>query len=164
MIPRTDNKGMGWGHGLGLLSLLIIAGLMMYLYAMSLESLSPGTSRADNVYFKVQEQLGDIQDTLNQRAEDTHRLMDPDGLTSAEARQRVALVLVYPGKNEQKVIDIVMNIADIDRAKAKDLVDASPMAVLTDMPRSKAEKARKMLEALGAGVDIRPAEEKENIE
>ena len=64
------------------------------------------------------------------------------------------VILQNPGKNKIKIIKEVGFFTGLRLKDAKKLVDTAPNTVLSNAPKSTAEKAKKVLEAAGATVTI----------
>lgn len=73
----------------------------------------------------------------------------------AEEKTAFDLHLVSFGDNKINVIKEVRQITALGLKEAKDLVEAAPKVVKSDMSKEDAEKAKAALEAAGAKVEIK---------
>ena len=74
---------------------------------------------------------------------------------AAEAKSEFDVVLSDVGANKIKVIKVVREITGLGLKEAKDLVEAAPKAVKTDVAKADAEELKKQLEDTGASVDLK---------
>lgn len=77
-----------------------------------------------------------------------------DGEAAAEAADEVTVTLTAIGDKKVQVIKEVRSLTSLGLKEAKDLVEAAPKAVLEDVPKADADKAREALEAVGATVEV----------
>ena len=74
----------------------------------------------------------------------------------AEAQTEFTVILKDAGKEKIKVIKEIRTIVpSLGLKEAKDLVDGAPKEVLKDVSKEDADKARKILEAAGAAVEVK---------
>ena len=74
---------------------------------------------------------------------------------AAEAQTEFTVMLVEAGANKINVIKEVRAITGLGLKEAKDLVEAAPKEVKTDLPKDEAEKFKKQLEGAGAKVELK---------
>jgi len=150
-IPR-NRIGAAWGYGVGLLGLLITVAIGIYIYGQLAE-------QDVRAYNKTQDQIEDIQKTLNERNANLSRQygLEPPG----PKKNRFAVVLLDPGDREDKVVEAIRTITKLTAEQARDLVRSAPMEVKNHMSSSEAEAARRIFEDIGAMVDVRDEEQEE---
>ena len=72
-----------------------------------------------------------------------------------ELKDKFEVVLVSIGDNKINVIKEVRAITGLGLKEAKDLVEAAPKTVKSDVSSSEAEEIKKKLESVGAKVDLK---------
>lgn len=72
-----------------------------------------------------------------------------------ELKDKFEVVLVSIGENKINVIKEVRAITGLGLKEAKDLVEAAPKTVKSDVSNSEADEIKKKLESVGAKVDLR---------
>jgi large subunit ribosomal protein L7/L12 len=77
------------------------------------------------------------------------------GAAPVEEKNEFTVILKEIGKEKIKVIKEVRAITNLGLKEAKDLVEGAPKEVVKDVPKEEAEKVKKQLEAVGAGVEIK---------
>ena len=80
MRNHEKSRGGAWGAGIGLLALLIVVAIGIYLWSESImpESATQPTPK------KALDQAEGVVDTLNKRAEDMNRKLQPATATAPE--------------------------------------------------------------------------------
>jgi large subunit ribosomal protein L7/L12 len=73
----------------------------------------------------------------------------------AEVKDKFEIVLIAAGENKINVIKEVRVITGLGLKEAKDLVEAAPKTVKSDVPTTEAEEIKKKLEAAGAKVELK---------
>ncbi|MES2961072.1 MAG: 50S ribosomal protein L7/L12 [Pseudomonadota bacterium] len=73
----------------------------------------------------------------------------------AEVKDKFEVVLLAAGDNKINVIKEVRAITGLGLKEAKDLVEAAPKTVKSDVPTAEAEELKKKLEAAGAKVELK---------
>ena len=73
----------------------------------------------------------------------------------AEEQTQFDLVLTSFGDNKVAVIKTVRQLTGLGLKEAKDLVEGAPKAVKEAVAKAEAEEGRKLLEAAGAGCEIK---------
>jgi len=73
----------------------------------------------------------------------------------AEVKDKFEVVLTAAGDNKINVIKEVRAITGLGLKEAKDLVEAAPKTVKSDVPTAEAEELKKKLEAAGAKVELK---------
>jgi len=73
----------------------------------------------------------------------------------AEVKDKFEVVLVAAGENKINVIKEVRVITGLGLKEAKDLVEAAPKTLKSDVAKSEAEELKKKLEAAGAKVELK---------
>jgi len=73
----------------------------------------------------------------------------------AEAKDKFEVVLTDAGANKINVIKEVRAITGLGLKEAKDLVEAAPKTVKTDVAKADADEMKKKLEAAGAKVELK---------
>ena len=73
----------------------------------------------------------------------------------AEVKEKFELVLIAAGENKINVIKEVRAITALGLKEAKDLVEAAPKTLKSDVPTAEAEEIKKKLEAAGAKVELK---------
>jgi len=74
---------------------------------------------------------------------------------AAEVKDKFEVVLAVAGENKINVIKEVRAITGLGLKEAKDLVEAAPKTVKSDISKDDAEKMKKQLEAAGAKVELK---------
>lgn len=74
---------------------------------------------------------------------------------AAEVKDKFEIVLVAAGENKINVIKEVRAITALGLKEAKDLVEAAPKTVKSDVAKAEAEDIKKKLEAAGAKVELK---------
>ena len=74
---------------------------------------------------------------------------------AAEVKDKFEVVLLAAGDNKINVIKEVRVITGLGLKEAKDLVEAAPKTVKSDVPTAEAEEIKKKLEAAGAKVELK---------
>lgn len=74
---------------------------------------------------------------------------------AAEAKDKFEVVLADAGANKINVIKEVRAITGLGLKEAKDLVEAAPKTVKTDVAKADADEMKKKLEAAGAKVELK---------
>ncbi len=74
---------------------------------------------------------------------------------AAEAKDKFEVVLAVAGDNKINVIKEVRAITGLGLKEAKDLVEAAPKTVKSDVAKTEAEEIKKKLEAAGAKVELK---------
>ena len=78
------------------------------------------------------------------------------GAAEADEKSSYTIHLVDAGAQKIAVIKAIREIRqDLGLKEAKDLVDAAPKDVKSDVPKKDAEEAKKKLEAAGAKVELK---------
>jgi len=73
----------------------------------------------------------------------------------AEVQDKFEVVLVAAGENKINVIKEVRAITALGLKEAKDLVEAAPKTVKSDVSKADADEIKKKLEAAGAKVELK---------
>ncbi len=73
----------------------------------------------------------------------------------AEVKDKFEVVLTAAGDNKINVIKEVRAITALGLKEAKDLVEAAPKTLKSDVPTAEAEEIKKKLEAAGAKVELK---------
>ncbi len=73
----------------------------------------------------------------------------------AEVKDKFEVVLVAAGDNKINVIKEVRAITALGLKEAKDLVEAAPKTIKSDVAKADAEEIKKKLEAAGAKVELK---------
>jgi large subunit ribosomal protein L7/L12 len=73
----------------------------------------------------------------------------------AEVKDKFEVVLTASGDNKINVIKEVRAITGLGLKEAKDLVEAAPKTLKSDVPTAEAEEIKKKLEAAGAKVELK---------
>jgi large subunit ribosomal protein L7/L12 len=73
----------------------------------------------------------------------------------AEVKDKFEVVLTAAGENKINVIKEVRVITGLGLKEAKDLVEAAPKTLKSDVPTTEAEEIKKKLEAVGAKVELK---------
>jgi large subunit ribosomal protein L7/L12 len=73
----------------------------------------------------------------------------------AEVKDKFEVVLASAGENKINVIKEVRAITGLGLKEAKDLVEAAPKTVKSDVPTAEADEIKKKLEAAGAKVELK---------
>lgn len=76
-------------------------------------------------------------------------------VAAAEVKDKFEVVLLAAGDNKINVIKEVRAITGLGLKEAKDLVEAAPKTVKSDVPTTEAEEIKKKLEAAGAKVELK---------
>ena len=74
---------------------------------------------------------------------------------AAEVQDKFEVVLAAFGDNKINVIKEVRAITGLGLKEAKDLVEAAPKTVKTDVSKADADEIKKKLEAAGAKVELK---------
>jgi len=77
------------------------------------------------------------------------------GAAAAEVKDKFEVVLTAAGDNKINVIKEVRAITGLGLKEAKDLVEAAPKTVKSDVPQAEADELKKKLEAAGAKVELK---------
>ena len=77
------------------------------------------------------------------------------GAAAEEEKSEFTVFLVAAGDKKINVIKEVRAITALGLKEAKDLVEAAPKEVKTDVPKKEAEEMKKKLEAAGAKVELK---------
>jgi large subunit ribosomal protein L7/L12 len=75
--------------------------------------------------------------------------------TVAEVKDKFEVVLMAAGDNKINVIKEVRAITGLGLKEAKDLVEAAPKTLKSDVPTTEAEEIKKKLEATGAKIELK---------
>jgi len=78
-----------------------------------------------------------------------------DGAPAEEEKDEFDVVLTGAGEKKIQVIKEVRALTSLGLKDAKDLVEAAPKAVLEGVAKEEAEKAKEILEAAGALVELK---------
>jgi len=73
----------------------------------------------------------------------------------AEVKDKFEVVLIAAGENKINVIKEVRAITALGLKEAKDLVEAAPKTIKSDVAKAEAEEIKKKLEAAGAKVELK---------
>ncbi len=73
----------------------------------------------------------------------------------AEVKDKFEVVLTNAGENKINVIKEVRVITGLGLKEAKDLVEAAPKTLKSDVAKAEAEELKKKLEAAGAKVELK---------
>jgi large subunit ribosomal protein L7/L12 len=79
----------------------------------------------------------------------------PAGGAEAEEQTEFDVVLTGAGDKKIQVIKEVRALTSLGLKEAKDLVDGAPKAVLERVAKEQADKAKEVLEAAGAAVEVK---------
>ncbi len=79
---------------------------------------------------------------------------DSEGEAEEEAADEVTVTLTAIGDKKVQVIKEVRSLTSLGLKEAKDLVEAAPKAVLEGVPAVEANKAKEVLEGVGATVEL----------
>ena len=74
---------------------------------------------------------------------------------AAEEQDEFDVVLTAAGSAKIQVIKEVRGLTSLGLKEAKDLVDSAPAAVLEDVDKETAEKAKETIEAAGGSVELK---------
>lgn len=77
------------------------------------------------------------------------------GAAVAEVKDKFEVVLTVAGDNKINVIKEVRAVTGLGLKEAKDLVEAAPKTLKSDVPTAEAEELKKKLEAVGAKVELK---------
>ena len=77
------------------------------------------------------------------------------GAAAGEEQTEFNVILTEVGANKVSVIKAVREITGLGLKEAKDLVEAAPKTVKSDVPTAEAEEIKKKLEAAGAKVELK---------
>jgi large subunit ribosomal protein L7/L12 len=77
------------------------------------------------------------------------------GAAAAEEKTEFTLVLAKSGDKKIEVIKEVRAITGLGLKEAKDLVEGAPKTLKEGVSKADAEKFKKQLEAVGAGVELK---------
>ena len=78
-----------------------------------------------------------------------------DGAAAEEEKDEFDVILVAAGEKKINVIKEVRALTSLGLKEAKDLVEAAPKAVLEGASKEDAEKAKGVLEGVGATVELK---------
>ena len=78
-----------------------------------------------------------------------------DDAAAAEEKDDFDVVLTGAGDKKIQVIKEVRGLTSLGLKEAKDLVESAPKAVLEGVAKEEAEKAKEVLEAAGATVELK---------
>jgi large subunit ribosomal protein L7/L12 len=78
-----------------------------------------------------------------------------DAAAAAEEKDDFDVVLTGAGDKKIQVIKEVRGLTSLGLKEAKDLVESAPKAVLEGVAKEEAEKAKEVLEAAGATVELK---------
>ena len=78
-----------------------------------------------------------------------------EATTAAEEKSEFTIFLLSAGDKKINVIKEVRAMTGLGLKEAKDLVEAAPKEVKTDVPKKDAEEAKKKLEAAGAKIELK---------
>ncbi len=78
-----------------------------------------------------------------------------DAAAAAEEKDEFDVVLTAAGDKKIQVIKEVRTLTSLGLKEAKDLVESAPKAVLEGVAKEEAEKAKEVLEAAGATVELK---------
>ncbi len=73
----------------------------------------------------------------------------------AEIKDKFEVILSAAGDNKINVIKEVRAITGLGLKEAKDLVEAAPKTIKSDLPKAEAEEMKKKLESAGAKVELK---------
>ncbi len=73
----------------------------------------------------------------------------------AEIKDKFEVILSAAGDNKINVIKEVRAITGLGLKEAKDLVEAAPKTIKSDLPKAEAEEVKKKLESAGAKVELK---------
>ncbi len=79
----------------------------------------------------------------------------PAAASAAEVKDKFEVVLAAAGDNKINVIKEVRAITGLGLKEAKDLVEAAPKTLKSDVATAEAEDIKKKLEAAGAKVELK---------
>jgi large subunit ribosomal protein L7/L12 len=79
----------------------------------------------------------------------------PQAAPEEEEKTEFDVVLTGAGDKKIQVIKEVRSLTSLGLKEAKDLVDSAPKAVLENVPREQADKAKAQLEGAGASVELK---------
>ena len=79
----------------------------------------------------------------------------PAAAEAAEVKTEFDVILEDGGPNKINAIKEVRAITGLGLKEAKDLVEAAPKTVKSDVPTAEAEELKKKLEAAGAKVELK---------
>ena len=77
------------------------------------------------------------------------------GGAEVEEKSVFSVVLADVGANKINVIKEIRTLTSLGLKEAKDLVEAAPKEVKTDVPKDEAEKMKKQLEGVGAKIELK---------
>jgi large subunit ribosomal protein L7/L12 len=77
------------------------------------------------------------------------------GGAEAEEKSLFSVVLAAVGPNKINVIKEIRAVTSLGLKEAKDLVEAAPKEVKTDVLKDEAEKMKKQLEEVGAKIELK---------
>jgi large subunit ribosomal protein L7/L12 len=77
------------------------------------------------------------------------------GAAVAEVKDKFEIVLTAAGENKINVIKEVRVLTGLGLKEAKDLVEAAPKTLKSDVAKTEAEEIKKKLEAVGAKVELK---------
>jgi large subunit ribosomal protein L7/L12 len=79
----------------------------------------------------------------------------PSAGVVAEEKDSFEVILASSGENKMNVIKEVKNLLGFSLKDAKDLVDAAPKSLKSDVSKKDAEDLKSKLEAVGAKVELK---------
>ncbi|KJJ84782.1 Ribosomal protein L7/L12 [Candidatus Omnitrophus magneticus] len=77
------------------------------------------------------------------------------GAAPVEEQTSFKVVLTDVGANKIQVIKEIRALTNLGLKEAKDLVEATPKEIKTEVPKEEAEKIKKQLESAGAKVELK---------
>jgi large subunit ribosomal protein L7/L12 len=77
------------------------------------------------------------------------------GATGADEKASYTVFLAAAGDQKINVIKAVREATGLGLKDAKDLVDAAPKEIKTEVPKEEAEEMKKMFEEAGATVELK---------
>lgn len=75
--------------------------------------------------------------------------------TAEEEKSSFTVVLANAGANKINVIKEIRAVTTLGLKEAKDLVEAAPKTIKEGVPKEEADKIKKLLEAVGAKVELK---------
>ena len=77
------------------------------------------------------------------------------GAEAAAEKTAFDVILTSAGASKLNVVKIVKDLTGLGLKEAKDLVEAAPKTLKSDVPTAEAEEIKKKLEAAGAKVEVK---------
>ncbi len=77
------------------------------------------------------------------------------GAEAAEEQTEFSVMLTAIGDKKIQVIKVVRALTSLGLKEAKDLVESAPVAVMENISKDDAEKAKGQLEEVGAQIDLK---------